>query len=307
LKGTVGLFDALRSGLSRTREALGHAVELAFKRSSLSKQDLEDLEAALLGADLGPALAGELAAAVRRHAGAGEDAVREALRAALLKKLSELQAADGQLLTGAPLAQPEVTLVLGVNGSGKTTTTGKLARAWAQRGDKVLLAAGDTFRAAAVEQLKLWSQRSGAGFMAQGQGADPAAVAFDAIRHAQAQGYNRVLIDTAGRLQTKHNLMEELKKVHRVAAKALEGAPHRVLLVLDGTQGQNMLSQAKLFNEAVPLTGLVVTKLDGTAKAGAVLAVLGSLKVPVQLIGVGEAPEDLQDFKREDFVRAIAG
>jgi fused signal recognition particle receptor len=182
-----------------------------------------------------------------------------------------------------------------------------LAKAWVQRGDKVLLAAGDTFRAAAVEQLRLWSERAGAGFVAQGQGADPAAVAFDAIKHAQAHGFQRLLIDTAGRLQTKHNLMEELKKVHRVAAKALEGAPHRVLLVLDGTQGQNMLSQAKLFNEAVPLSGLVITKLDGSAKAGAVLAVLEALHIPIQLVGVGEAPEDLQEFKREDFVHAITG
>ncbi len=303
----MGLFDALRSGLTRTREALGQAVALAFSRGSLSKQDLEDLEAALLGADLGPLLAFELAAAVKRQAGSGEDGVRDALRSALLKKLAELQAADGGLLAGRALAKPEVTLVLGVNGSGKTTTTGKLASAWVKHGDKVLLAAGDTFRAAAVEQLKLWSERAGAGFLAQGQGADPAAVAFDAIKHAQAQGYQRVLIDTAGRLQTKHNLMEELKKVHRVTAKALDGAPHRVLLVLDGTQGQNMLSQAKLFNEAVPLDGLVITKLDGSAKAGAVLAVLGALRIPIQLIGVGEGPEDLQDFKREDFIRAIAG
>jgi fused signal recognition particle receptor len=303
----VGLFDALRSGLTRTREALGRALEHTFQRGNLSQRDLEDLEAALLGADLGPALASELALAVKRQAGTGEDGVRDALRGALLKKLCELQGMDGDLLTGPALAGPEVTLVLGVNGSGKTTTTGKLASAWVKQGDKVLVAAGDTFRAAAVAQLKLWSERAGAGFLAQGQGADPAAVAFDAIKHAQAQGYRRLLIDTAGRLQTKQNLMEELKKVHRVAAKALEGAPHRVLLVLDGTQGQNMLSQARLFNEAVPLTGLVVTKLDGSAKAGAVLAVLGALRVPIQLIGVGEGPEDLQDFKREDFVRAIAG
>jgi fused signal recognition particle receptor len=303
----VGLFDALRSGLTRTREALGRAVEVAFSRHSLSPQDLEDLEAALLGADLGPALAGELAQAVKRQAGTGEEGVRSALRAALAAKLAALQGADGSLLAAPAVGRPEVTLVLGVNGSGKTTTTGKLASAWVKAGDKVLLAAGDTFRAAAVEQLKLWSERAGAGFLAQGQGADPAAVAFDAIHHAQAQGYQRLLIDTAGRLQTKHNLMEELKKVHRVTAKAMDGAPHRVLLVLDGTQGQNMLSQAKLFNEAVPLTGLVITKLDGTAKAGAVLAVLASLGVPIQLIGVGEGPEDLQDFKREDFVRAIAG
>jgi fused signal recognition particle receptor len=303
----MGLFDSLRSGLTRSREALGRAVEFAFSRSALTPQDLEDLEAALLAADLGPVLAAELVAAVKRQAGSGEEAVRDALRIALQKKLDALGLNDSTLLASAALAKPEVTLVLGVNGSGKTTTTGKLATAWVRQGDKVLLAAGDTFRAAAVEQLKLWSERAGAGFLSQGQGADPAAIAFDAIKHAQAQGFNRVLIDTAGRLQTKHNLMEELKKVHRVVGKAMEGAPHRVLLVLDGTQGQNMLSQAKLFNEAVPLSGIVVTKLDGTAKAGAVLAVLESLHIPVVLVGVGEGQDDLQDFKREDFIRAITG
>ena len=303
----MGLFDALKKGLNRTRDALGTAVAAAFGNRTLGPQELEDLEAALLATDLGPTLTGELLAAVKRQAGQGEDGVRSALRDALMQRLKPWQAADGDLLSAPALSQPEVTLVLGVNGSGKTTTTGKLASAWGARGEKVLLAAGDTFRAAAVEQLRLWSERSRSGFLAQGQGADPAAVAFDAIKHAQAQGYQRLLIDTAGRLQTKHNLMEELKKVHRVCVKALDGAPLRVLLVLDGTQGQNMLSQAKLFNEAVPLSGLVITKLDGTAKAGAVLAVLESLRVPVQLIGVGEGQDDLQEFKREDFVRALVG
>lgn len=303
----MGLFDALKKGLNRTREALGQALAVAFNQRVLSPVELEDLEAALLAADLGPELAADLVAAVKRQAGQGEDGVRSALREALMQRLKSLQAADGDLLHTPPLSRPEVTLVLGVNGSGKTTTTGKLAAAWTAQGEKVLLAAGDTFRAAAVEQLRLWSERAKAGFMAQGQGADPAAVTFDAIKHAQAQGYQRVLIDTAGRLQTKHNLMEELKKVHRVAIKALDGAPYRVLLVLDGTQGQNMLSQAKLFNEAIPLSGLVITKLDGTAKAGAVLAVLQALRIPIQLVGVGEGQDDLQEFKREDFVRAIVG
>ncbi len=303
----MGLFDALKKGLNRTREALGQAVAIALNQRVLGNQELEDLEGSLLAADLGPALASELSAAVKRQSGDGEEGVRSALRDALMTRVKQWQFQDGDLLSAKPLASTEVTLILGVNGSGKTTTTGKLAGAWTAQGQKVLLAAGDTFRAAAVEQLRLWSERTKSGFLAQGQGADPAAVAFDAIKHAQAQGYQRLLIDTAGRLQTKHNLMEELKKVHRVAAKAMDGAPHRVLLVLDGTQGQNMLSQAKLFNDAVPLTGLVITKLDGTAKAGAVLAVLESMKIPIQLIGVGEGPEDLQEFKREDFVRALVG
>lgn len=303
----MGLFNSLKNGLGRTRDAFSQAVAAAFNLKTLSPEEWEDLEARLLATDMGPDLALELAALAKRHAGQGADGVRTALREALLQRLLKIQSADGNLLSSKASADPEVTLILGVNGSGKTTTTGKLASAWVAQGDKVLIAAGDTFRAAAVEQLKLWSERARAGFMAQGQGADPAAVAFDAIKHAQAQGYHRLLIDTAGRLQTKHNLMEELKKIQRVAAKALPGAPHRVLLVLDGTQGQNMLSQAKLFNEAIPLTGLVVTKLDGTAKAGAVLAVLESLRIPLQLIGVGESIDDLQEFKREDFVHALVG
>jgi fused signal recognition particle receptor len=300
----MGLFDALRSGLTRTREALGHAVAVAFDRAELNPAQWEELEAALLAADLGPALSQLLMDTVKRQAGRGDHGVREALRAALETRFP---GTDGSLLAAPKLGQPEVTLILGVNGSGKTTTSGKLAGAWIKQGNKVLLAAGDTFRAAAVEQLKLWSERTGAGFLSQGQGADPAAVAFDAIKHAQAQNYDRVLIDTAGRLQTKHNLMEELKKVHRVVAKALPGAPHRCLLVLDGTQGQNMLSQATLFNQAVPLTGLAITKLDGSAKAGAVLAVLEALKIPIELVGVGEGPDDLQPFNRHDFVRALVG
>jgi len=294
----MGLFERLKSGLSKTRESLGLIAGLTAK---LDPKSEAELEAALLGADLGSALSRRVLDEIRRG---DKETVKERLLEALIK---ELPVVPSNLYDAAPLAKPEVLLMVGVNGSGKTTTCGKLAGHWVKRGQKVLLGAGDTFRAAAVEQLKIWSERSGADFFSQGQDADPASVAFDAVSKAKAGSYDRLIIDTAGRLQTKGNLMEELRKVHRVCSKAMPGAPHRVLLVLDGTAGQNMLSQARLFNEAVPLSGLIITKLDGSAKAGAVLAVMAELKIPVQLVGVGEGPEDLQAFEIEAFLRAMLG
>ncbi len=294
----MGLFDRLKEGLSRTRQGLGAALGLGPK---LSPAEAEVLEAALMAADLGPELASRLVAEVGKAApGEARRRLREGLAA-----LSRPAGPPAALLSSPPLARPEVCLVVGVNGSGKTTTCGKLAWHFTKKGEKVLLAGADTFRAAAVEQLRLWSQRAGCEFFSQGQDADPAAVAFDAVSKAKASGFARVIIDTAGRLQTKSNLMEELKKVHRVAGKAMPGAPHRVLLVLDGTAGQNMLSQARLFHEAVPLSGLIVTKLDGSSKAGAVIQVMQALKLPVAMLGVGEAPEDLQEFDPEAFAAAM--
>jgi fused signal recognition particle receptor len=300
----VGILDLFQKGLSRSREAIAKAFDGLRPGASLDPAALESLEAALLSADLGPELAAALAERVRRS-GSDLEAGKAAARALLRERLAALQAGDGGLLHATALAKPEVTLLLGVNGSGKTTTAGKLAWHYRQRGEKVLLGAADTFRAAAAEQLALWAGRCGAELSRQAEGADPSAVAFDAVARGLAQGFDRVLIDTAGRLQTKSNLMEELKKLRRVAAKALPGAPHRVLLVLDGTAGQNMVSQARLFNDAVPLDGLVVTKLDGSAKAGAVLAVLEAVKVPVQLIGLGEGAEDLREFQRDAFADAL--
>lgn len=286
----MGLFDRLKAGLSKTRDTIAAALGPRIDASSEAA-----LEEALLGADLGPALSARVIKSLRQG---GQ----------LSKALADLCLPPGPPLLGSPpMAKPEAVLIVGVNGSGKTTSCGKLASAWKTRGEKILLAGADTFRAAAVEQLKIWADRAGADFFSQGQDSDPAAVAFDAVAKAKAGGYDRVIIDTAGRLQTKANLMEELRKVHRVCAKALPGAPHRVILVLDGTAGQNMLSQARLFNEAVPLTGLIITKLDGTAKAGAVLAVMDELKVPVQLVGVGEGAEDLQEFDAASFARAMVG
>lgn len=300
----MGLFDLFSQGLSRSRDALAKAFDALRPGEKLAPQDLEDLEAALLAADLGPELALALADKVRR-AGADLAAGKAAARALLLERLRQGQAVDGDLLRRPPQGRPEVTLMLGVNGSGKTTTSGKLAWHFKRRGERVLLGAADTFRAAAADQLALWAQRTGSDLLRQAEGADPAAVAFDAISKGVSGGYDRVLIDTAGRLQTKSNLMEELKKVHRVALKALAGQPVQVLLVLDGTAGQNMVSQARLFHAAVPLDGLVITKLDGTAKAGALLQVQLELKVPVQLVGLGEAPEDLREYEREAFAHAL--
>ena len=201
--------------------------------------------------------------------------------------------------------KPLVVLMVGVNGSGKTTTIGKLAQRWKQEGKKVLLAAGDTFRAAAINQLQVWADRAGINCISQKSGADPSAVAYDAVQAAVARGVDVVLIDTAGRLQTNQNLMEELKKVKRVIGKVLPGAPHETLLVLDATLGQNSISQAKLFHETLELDGFVMTKLDGTAKGGVLFNLSGELKLPIYFIGVGEKAEDLQEFDPERFVEAL--
>jgi len=204
-------------------------------------------------------------------------------------------------------AQPFVILVVGVNGSGKTTTIGKLAEKFRREGRKVMLAAGDTFRAAAIEQLQIWGERVGCDVIASQEGGDPAAVAFDTLKAAKARGHDVAIIDTAGRLQTKQPLMEELKKIHRVIGREVEGGPHEVLLVLDGNTGQNALSQARIFTEATGVTGLVVTKLDGTAKGGVIVGLADEFGIPVRFIGVGEAIEDLREFRAAEFVDALFG
>jgi fused signal recognition particle receptor len=297
----MGIFDRLKQGLSKTRDALLGGLGIG---PSLDPAALEALEEALLRSDLGAALGARVLDSVKR--GAPEEG-RARLKAALKELASGATPSRPPLLNSKPLACPEIVLIVGVNGSGKTTSTGKLAALFRAKGERVLLAAADTFRAAAVEQLRIWAERSGAEFYAQGQDADPAAVAFDAVGKGKAGRLDRVLIDTAGRLQTKSNLMEELRKVRKVVDKAMPGAPHRTLLVLDGTAGQNMISQARLFHEAVPLDGLVITKLDGTAKAGAVLSVIQELKIPVEMVGVGEALEDFQPFDPHAFAEAMVG
>jgi fused signal recognition particle receptor len=295
----MGWFDRLKEGLRRTRETLvatgGEALVAAVPPSS---ESLEDLEEALVAVDFGPKTAAELVAKLQAlPAGFNpRDMLRRHLQAVL-------QALDKP--ASAPPAPPTVILFVGVNGTGKTTTIGKLAHRWMAAGETVLLVAGDTFRAAAIDQLKVWGDRVGAPVIAHQPGADPSAVVFDALRAARARGTDRVLIDTAGRLHTKKNLMEELKKIHRVTAREMPGAPHETLLVLDAVTGTNGLVQAKEFHAAVPLTGIILTKLDGTAKGGIAVAIARELALPVRYIGVGEALDDLQPFDPVAYLDAL--
>jgi fused signal recognition particle receptor len=295
----MGWLDRLKEGLRRTRETLvatgGDALVAAAPPSI---ESLEELEEALVAVDFGPRTAAELVAKLQAlPAGfSPRDMLRRHLQAVL-------QALDKP--AAAPPAPPTVILFIGVNGTGKTTTIGKLAHRWMAAGETVLLVAGDTFRAAAIDQLKVWGDRVGAPVIAHQPGADPSAVVFDALRAARARGADRVLIDTAGRLHTKKNLMEELKKIHRVTAREMPGAPHETLLVLDAVTGTNGLVQAKEFHAAVPLTGIILTKLDGTAKGGIAVAIARELALPVRYIGVGEALDDLQPFDPVAYLDAL--
>jgi fused signal recognition particle receptor len=301
----MGLFDRLKQGLARTAGALGGAVARVLAPGrSLDAASREELEQALLEADLGVEAATALLSDLKRVDGIDP---REALAQAALRYLSAYLPPAPDLLALQPLHLPEVTLFVGVNGAGKTTTCGKLAARWASQGSRVLLAAGDTFRAGARAQLEAWAGRAGVEVFTAAEGVDPAALAYDAVQRALSAGYQRLLIDTAGRLQTRTGLMEELKKVHRVCGKALAGAPHRVVLVLDGSNGQNMVSQARLFSQALKVDGLIITKLDGSARAGALLPLSRELRLPVLMLGVGEGLDDLQPFKAEDYCRALAG
>ncbi len=300
-----GRFHRLRERLGRTREALAGGLDRLLKgRRQVDAQLLEDLEELLISADLGVEttlfLIRSLQEKLRR---------RELLEAARLKAALKAEMV-ALLATRQPpqiRVRPWVVLLVGVNGVGKTTTIAKLAHRDLSQGLTPLLVAADTFRAAAVEQLETWGQRLGAPVVKQKTGADPAAVVFDGLAAAQARGVDTVYIDTAGRLHTKVNLMEELKKMQRTAAKKLPGAPHEVFLVLDATTGQNALSQARLFHEAVGLTGLVLTKMDGTAKGGVALGVVHETGIPLRYLGVGEAMADLRPFEAQAFVEAILG
>lgn len=317
----------IKAGLAKTRNGLLARLDKVIPSGrKVDEELLSDLEDVLLGADVGLPAAEELLRRVREKSGSlTSDEMREILRNELVDMLSVGSPAAGSAhraaepgrsmepaaapepapQTTAASEKPEVVLVVGVNGAGKTTTIGKLAYRWGREGKKVMVAASDTFRAAAVEQLESWARRSGGDIVRQERGADPAAVAYDALEAAQARGCDYLLVDTAGRLHTKANLMEELKKIRRVLGRQVPGAPHRVLLVLDATAGQNALVQAREFGEATGVTGIVVAKLDGTARGGAVIAIARELKVPVEMLGVGEGPEDLVDFDAAAFVDAL--
>ena len=296
--------DRLYDGLSKTRAAFSRSLDLVIGRS-FDPAAQEELEAALLASDIGVRTVAKLMARLREQGRVPED-VRSVMRATIVDALqgSQRDPIEQQIQTSS---KPFVILAVGVNGVGKTTTVAKLAQRLKQGGLTVLLVAADTFRAAAIEQLELWGGRIGVEVIRHKQGADPSAVVFDGLAAAKARGVDVVLIDTAGRLHTKTNLMEELKKVKRVLARDLPGAPHEVLLVLDGTVGQNALSQARQFHEAVGVTGIALTKLDGTARGGVVVAIAEELKIPVRLIGVGESADDLQDFDARTFVDALVG
>jgi fused signal recognition particle receptor len=302
----MGLFVKFKAGLHKTHGKLAHEIKRVITRSpKLDAAALEELEAALIAADLGPAMTTQIVAAVKHayetQGGAGLDVLAVA-RDEVEKSL--LAASNKSELRKSPHGLTVVSLV-GVNGTGKTTTAAKLAHAVQSRGQTALLGACDTFRAAAIEQIKLWGQRLKVEVIAGAYGVDAAAVAHDAITAAQARKTDYLFIDTAGRLHTKHNLMQELQKLHRVIGKQLPGAPHEVLLVLDATTGMNALNQAREFNKIVPLTGLIVTKLDGTSKGGMVVAIQKELGLPIKFIGLGEQADDLQPFDAKQFAEAL--
>jgi fused signal recognition particle receptor len=301
----VSLFQRMRQGLSKTQAGLiGRIDGLIGGQTRVDAGLLEDLEEVLITADLGMQTTQSLLRAIEQRLARNEASDPRVIREVLQEEISgRLAAVDTPL--DLTQAQPMVVMVVGVNGVGKTTTIGKLARLWSSEGKKVVLGAGDTFRAAAAEQLAIWGERSGVDVIRHAEGADPAAVAFDAARAAVARKADILLLDTAGRLHTKSNLMEELKKVHRVLAREIPGAPHETLLVLDATTGQNALVQARLFKETVNVTGLALTKLDGTARGGIIISIANDLALPVRFVGIGEGADDLRPFDPELFVRAL--
>jgi fused signal recognition particle receptor len=300
-----GLFQRLRAAFSRGGESIGAGLGNLFGGRKIDAAALEELETRLLQADCGVAVTEELLEGLRKRVARQQLGDVDALLAALREDITALLAPVAQPLVIDRAHKPFTLLVVGVNGSGKTTTIGKLAQRYGAEGMKVVLAAGDTFRAAAVEQLGIWAGRTGAQLVSQAAGADPAAVAFDAVQAAKSRGADLLIADTAGRLQAQAHLMDELRKVRRVMTKADPAAPHEVLLVLDATQGQNALAQAQQFHAAVGVTGLVLTKLDGTARGGIVLAIARQLKLPIRFVGLGEQAGDFAEFDAAAFARAL--
>lgn len=295
---------ALRDGLAKTRGGFVARLGRLLSKKKIDQDILGELEEVLLTADIGPRTAEKLFGAVQGALSRDELGDPEAVWQRLREESGRILAVDAREVDW-DRARPFVLLVLGVNGVGKTTTIGKIAAKLVGSGKKVLLAAGDTFRAAATEQLEIWGQRAGAPVVKGKSGGDPSSVIFDAVKRAQAEGHDVVIADTAGRLHTKTDLMEELRKVRRVIDKAMPGAPHETWLVLDSTNGQNAIQQAKIFKEAMEVTGIVLTKLDGTAKGGVILGICDELSVPVRFIGIGEKVADLREFDPQAFVRAL--
>jgi fused signal recognition particle receptor len=299
-------WQRLSAGLKRSSSAIGGAIAHVVAKRQLDEATIEEIESELIRADLGTETAGRIATELRYgrfNTAITADEIKEVVATEVERALAGV----AQPLPIDPARRPFVILVAGVNGSGKTTTIGKLAARLRREGRTVMLAAGDTFRAAAIEQLKIWADRTGSEFMARAAGADPAGLAFDALAAAKERNVDVLLVDTAGRLQNRSELMGELQKVVRVIKKVDETAPHSVLLVLDATVGQNALSQVDIFKKDVGVTGLAMTKLDGTARGGILVAIAAKFNMPVHYVGVGEAVDDLAPFSARDFARAIAG
>jgi fused signal recognition particle receptor len=302
-----GLFEKLKEGLSKTRQGFVEKIDhLLTGRGAVDQDLLDELEGVLFSADLGVKTSGQLIEGVRKGLKRGDlqeaEKVKDFIRQEILRIL---QTGEKPLSIDFSQTKPFLFMVVGVNGVGKTTTIAKIAHHYSSQGKKVLIGAADTFRAAAVEQLEVWAKRVGADLIKQSKGSDPSAVAFDSVHAARARGMDLVFIDTAGRLHTKVNLMEELKKVKRIIAREHPGAPHEILLVLDATTGQNAISQATLFHEAIGVTGIALTKLDGTAKGGIIIGITDELKIPIRYIGVGEGMDDLREFNASEFVQAL--
>lgn len=301
----MGFFDKLKKGLAKTRETITNKIEkLVIGYADIDDELLDELEEILIMADVGVNTTDRLMESVRKGIKKKEINTPEDLKPFLQARISELLA-NGSDEIRVAAEGPTVLLVIGVNGVGKTTTIGKLASYYKAQGKSVMLAAADTFRAAAIDQLEVWGERTGTRVIRHEEGSDPAAVAYDAVKAAKARNIDVLLIDTAGRLQTKSNLMEELKKINRVIQREIPEAPHETLLVLDATTGQNAISQANIFTKAAPISGVVLTKLDGTAKGGVVIGIKAELSMPVKWIGVGEGVDDLRPFVAEDFAKAL--
>jgi fused signal recognition particle receptor len=301
----MGFYEKLKLGLSKTRKGLLGRTEKTFKGKKIDDSTIDEFEEILITSDMGMEVTLEIVDALREEVRAGRIKDYNGVKDLLKKEMLHILGLPQPFLLYHE--RPFVVLAVGVNGVGKTTTIGKIANRLYSEGHTVIMAASDTFRAAAIEQLEIWADRSGAQIVKHQSGSDPAAVAFDAIEAAKARDVDCVIVDTAGRLHTKMPLMEELRKIKRTTNKAMPGAPHETLLVVDATTGQNALRQARMFDEAIGITGIALTKLDGTSKGGIVFAIKKELNIPVRLIGVGEGIDDMRDFIPEDFVNALLG
>lgn len=299
----MGFFERLKSGIAKTKQNIIQRVENVFQQKKIDETSADEIEEILITSDFGAQSAGEIADILRDKIRNGEIKTLDNLKAFLQDEMTRMLGHSQPIVFFGE--KPFVILTIGVNGAGKTTTIGKLASRFVSEGYSVIIGAADTFRAAAIEQLETWAKRAGADIIMHKSGSDPAAVAFDTVEAAKHRGIDVVIIDTAGRLQTKTPLMEELKKIHRVIKKSFPDAPQEILLVLDATTGQNAISQARLFNDAVGVTGIALTKLDGTAKGGIIFAIRRELGIPVRLIGIGEGIDDLKDFNPQEFVKAL--